>query len=76
MDIGMDAIRSRTSIRTYDGEPLSAAERSALRAAFAEAVPGPFGASRASFSLPATRSRILPRAAPRSRVASGSVHTE
>jgi nitroreductase len=45
MDIGMDAIRSRTSIRTYDGEPLSAAERSALRAAFAEAVPGPFGAS-------------------------------
>jgi nitroreductase len=45
MDIGMDAIRSRTSIRTYDSEPLSAIEQSALRAAFAEAVPGPFGAS-------------------------------
>ncbi len=45
MNIGMDAIRSRTSIRTFDGEALSAAEQSALRAAFAEAVPGPFGAS-------------------------------
>jgi hypothetical protein len=45
MDIGMDAIRARTSIRTYDGEPLSAADQSALRAAFPEAVPGPFGAT-------------------------------
>jgi nitroreductase len=45
MEIGMDAIRTRTSVRTYDGEPLSAAEQTGLRAAFTEAVPGPFGAT-------------------------------
>jgi nitroreductase len=45
MDIGMDAIKERTSVRTYDGESVSAADQRALRAAFAEAVPGPFGAS-------------------------------
>jgi nitroreductase len=45
MDIGMNAIRSRTSVRTYDGRALSAEEEGALRAAFLEAVPGPFGAS-------------------------------
>jgi hypothetical protein len=44
MNIGMDAIKSRTSIRTYDGEALSAADQSTLRKTFAEAVPGPFGA--------------------------------
>jgi nitroreductase len=45
MEIGMNAIKTRTSIRTYEGEALSAAEQAALRAAFAEAVPGPFGAT-------------------------------
>jgi hypothetical protein len=44
MNIGMDAIKERTSVRTYDGTPLTAAEELSLRASFAEAVPGPFGA--------------------------------
>jgi nitroreductase len=45
MNLGMDAIKARTSIRTYDDEPIDAADQAALRAAFAEAVPGPFGAT-------------------------------
>jgi nitroreductase len=45
MVIGIDAIKARTSVRTYDGSPLTAAEERALRAAFTEAVPGPFGSS-------------------------------
>ena len=45
MEIGMDAINSRTSVRTYNGTPLTADEEKALRAAFVEAVPGPFGAT-------------------------------
>lgn len=45
MEIGMDALRERTSVRTYDGTALTADEEGALRAAFAEAVPGPFGAT-------------------------------
>jgi nitroreductase len=45
VDIGIDSIKSRTSIRTYDGVALSSAEQAALRETFAEAVPGPFGAS-------------------------------
>jgi nitroreductase len=44
MKLTMDAIRKRISIRTYDGKPLSADEEKAMRASFAEAVPGPFGA--------------------------------
>ncbi len=44
MDIGMRAIRSRISVRTYDGTTLTAGEEAALREAFIEAVPGPFGA--------------------------------
>jgi hypothetical protein len=44
MNIGMDAIKARTSVRTYDGKPLSVTEEQILRASFAEAVPGPFGA--------------------------------
>jgi nitroreductase len=45
MKLTMDAIRKRTSIRTYDGKPLSADEGKAIRASFADAVPGPFGSS-------------------------------
>jgi nitroreductase len=45
MEISMKAIEARTSVRTYDGAPLSPGEEGALRAAFAEAVPGPFGAT-------------------------------
>lgn len=45
MKLTMNAIRKRASIRTYDGKPLSADEEKAIRASFAEAVPGPFGSS-------------------------------
>jgi nitroreductase len=45
MDIGIEAIMSRSSVRTYDGTPLKAEEEDRLRLAFAEAVPGPFGAT-------------------------------
>lgn len=45
MDIGMRAIKARTSVRTYTDEPLTNTEHEALRQAFAEAVPGPFGAT-------------------------------
>jgi Nitroreductase family. len=45
MKLSMDAIDSRISVRTYDGEPLSAEESSAIKASFAEAIPGPFGAA-------------------------------
>jgi len=45
MEIGMDAIMSRTSVRTYNGAPLTDEERGILRIAFVEAVPGPFGAT-------------------------------
>jgi len=43
MKISIEAIRDRTSIRGYDGTALGVEERKALEAAFAEAVPGPFG---------------------------------
>jgi nitroreductase len=45
MDIGIEAIKSRVSTRTYDGTPLSPDEERSLRASFSEAVPGPFGAA-------------------------------
>ena len=45
MEIDMKAIKSRASVRTYTDEPLTEGEREALRRAFAEAVPGPFGAT-------------------------------
>jgi nitroreductase len=45
MEIGLNAIRSRVSVRTFDGTPLSAEEERSIRAAFSEAVPGPFGAT-------------------------------
>jgi hypothetical protein len=41
----MDAIRARTSIRSYSAEPLDHAEVEALEASFIEACPGPFGGS-------------------------------
>jgi nitroreductase len=45
MDIEKSAIWSRTSVRTFDGTPLSADEEKTLRSSFDEAVPGPFGAA-------------------------------
>ena len=45
MNIGMDAIKARVSVRTYDGMPLSAQEEKSLQEAFVEAAPGPFGAT-------------------------------
>jgi nitroreductase len=43
MELGMDAIRRRISIRTYNGRPLEPSEAARLRAFFPEAIPGPFG---------------------------------
>ncbi len=43
MELSLQAIRDRVSVRSYDGSPLAAEEARALEAAFAEAVPGPFG---------------------------------
>jgi hypothetical protein len=45
MDVGIESTRKRVSVRNYDPSALSASERRALEAAFAEAVPGPFGRS-------------------------------
>lgn len=45
MKIGIETIKARTSIRTYDGKSLTSSERTAIRESFAEAVPGPFGGS-------------------------------
>jgi nitroreductase len=42
--LGIESIRARYSVRTYDGAPLSPDEERGLRDSFAEAVPGPFGA--------------------------------
>ena len=44
MEIGMNAIRSRISVRTYADTALTKDEEEALHRAFTEAVPGPFGA--------------------------------
>ena len=43
MDIGIEAIGTRTSIRTYDGEPLTENDQNEVQKLFLEAVPGPFG---------------------------------
>jgi len=43
MKISLDTIRSRSSVRSYDGSPLKAADEAAIRAAFAEAQGAPFG---------------------------------
>jgi nitroreductase len=45
MKLTMDSIRRRSSIRSYDGKAPSPEEAAAIRASFAEAVPGPFGSS-------------------------------
>jgi hypothetical protein len=45
MKLSVESIRARHSVRTYDGAPLSAAVELGLRQSFAEAVPGPFGAT-------------------------------
>jgi nitroreductase len=45
MKLKVESIRARHSVRTYDGMPLSPDEERALRDSFAEAVPGPFGAT-------------------------------
>ncbi|MDA8425949.1 MAG: nitroreductase family protein [Treponema sp.] len=43
MNVSLDAIHRRISVRTYDSAPLEPAAAAALRASFLEAVPGPFG---------------------------------
>ncbi len=43
MDISLDAVRARRSVRSYDGSALGSAQEAAIRAAIGEAVPGPFG---------------------------------
>lgn len=45
MKLSLESIRRRHSVRTYDGAALAAHDERAVRASFAEAVPGPFGAS-------------------------------
>lgn len=45
MDLSMESIRERTSVRTYADEALTDEEQAFLRRAFEEAVPGPFGAT-------------------------------
>jgi nitroreductase len=45
MEIGINAIKARVSVRTYTDEPLTDEEQKALRQAFIEAVPAPFGAT-------------------------------
>ena len=50
MTISLPAIRSRTSIRSFDATPLSTADRDALLRAFEDCLPGPFG-GRPRFAL-------------------------
>jgi nitroreductase len=50
MKFDLDIIRTRSSVRSYDGTPLPDSDKSALAEAFAAAVPGPFG-GRARFAL-------------------------
>jgi len=50
MDLSLEGIRHRSSVRSFDGQPLSPAEGLALETAFEECVPGPFG-GRARFVL-------------------------
>lgn len=45
MKLSIEAIKTRHSVRTYSGEPLTVAEERAIRDSFLEASPGPFGAS-------------------------------
>lgn len=50
MDLSLEAIKHRSSVRSFDGKPLDPAEIMALEMAFDECVPGPFG-GRARFVL-------------------------
>jgi nitroreductase len=50
MDLSLEAIKHRSSVRSFDGKPLDPAEVLALEMAFDECVPGPFG-GRARFVL-------------------------
>jgi nitroreductase len=43
MDLSMEGIKHRSSVRSFDGKPLSPAEVLSLESAFDECVPGPFG---------------------------------
>jgi len=43
MELSLEAIRGRSSVRSFDGQPLAPEEGRALEAAFSECVPGPFG---------------------------------
>lgn len=43
MNISLESIRLRSSVRSYSAVPLSAEEERAVREAFDEACPGPFG---------------------------------
>jgi nitroreductase len=45
MELSLESIKKRVSVRGYADSPLSAEEKKALEAAFAEAGPGPFGRS-------------------------------
>jgi nitroreductase len=50
MNLSLESIRLRSSVRSYAAEALSPEEEKAIRAAFEEAVPGPFG-GRPRFAL-------------------------
>lgn len=50
MKLSLESIKLRSSVRSYDGEALSPEEEQAVRAAFEEALPGPFG-GRPRFAL-------------------------
>ena len=43
MDLSLEAIKHRNSVRSFNGQPLDSAEILALEAAFDECSPGPFG---------------------------------
>lgn len=54
----MDALRARRSVRTFDDRPLELGQVDALRQAFLDSVPGPFG-SRPRFVLVGAKSANL-----------------
>jgi nitroreductase len=43
MELSLEAIKKRVSVRSYDGASLVAKDAKAIEASFSEAVPGPFG---------------------------------
>ena len=56
MKFDLDTISARSSVRSYDGNPLPDSDRAALAEAFAASVPGPFG-GRARFALVAAETK-------------------